>query len=147
MFNKILVSNAWTVRENSHNFKGKHLVISILTYAERSSFHFELRDNPDRVAVLNLYFGDVLAPTGDNFCCSFHNAMEIINFVDQYRNAVEYIIVHCGAGQCRSPAVAAVLTKAFLRESDQPYFDKHRPNSKVYTECIRAAFEKGLFNE
>jgi protein-tyrosine phosphatase len=42
------------------------------------------------------------------------------------------IVLHCNAGLSRSPGVAAALSNV-LCGNDQSFFERYRPNRRVYT--------------
>ncbi len=65
-------------------------------------------------------------------------AAKIWRFVDQYRDTIGAIVVHCEQGMSRSPAVAAALCEA-LGGDPRPFFDEFAPNRHVYELVLRAA--------
>ncbi len=63
--------------------------------------------------MLRLAFNDIVAaPAAEDILFSAEHAGEILRFVEQWPY-VERIVIHCGAGVSRSPAVALGLCDAF----------------------------------
>lgn len=75
------------------------------------------------------------------------HATQILDFVEKYWNDIEVLMVHCYAGQCRSPAVAAAIHKIWQDYDDSAYFNLYTPNSLVYKTILEVANEKGLFGK
>lgn len=68
-------------------------------------------------------------------------AIQILDFVDLYKNKIEMIVVHCEAGISRSAGVAGALS-LILNSSDQYYFDHYLPNMLVYRKILNAHMER-----
>lgn len=82
------------------------------------------------------------------------HALQILNFVNEMlTKKVNTFLIHCQAGYCRSPAVAAALCKllnghmispcseyslSVLDGIDSWYFDSFAPNIHVYYTLVRA---------
>lgn len=66
------------------------------------------------------------------------DAREIWSAVQQHRDHVETILVHCEAGISRSPAVAAAICRA-LGQDDSSFFRDYQPNRHVYRLVLQAA--------
>ena len=113
-----------------------HIVISI---ADAAGIHPALADDPARRGVLRAAFDDVVPTrretTGSKRAMSPHDARAIREFVEAYLEDVELIVVHCEAGMCRSPAVAAALWR-WLEGGRGPFFDTFRPNAHVYRTMV-----------
>lgn len=60
-----------------------------------------------------------------------HHAKLIWQFVKQWQETVETIVVHCEQGMSRSPAVAAAICKVFDGDNRQ-FFHEYMPNRYVY---------------
>jgi len=69
------------------------------------------------------------------------HAAAIWDFVESHRNDVETIVVHCNAGYCRSPAVAAGLCKVLIG-NDRQFFRGKDPNMHVYRMMVRVGKER-----
>ena len=59
------------------------------------------------------------------------HARAIWQFVEQWQETVETIVVHCEQGMSRSPAVAAAICKVFDGDNRQ-FFHEYMPNRYVY---------------
>jgi predicted protein tyrosine phosphatase len=69
---------------------------------------------------------------------SVKQGVEILDFVGKYRDVRE-IVIHCSAGMCRSPAVAAALQFLLDRQTSSYLFAPYRPNLLVYARIIEAS--------
>lgn len=56
----------------------------------------------------------------------------------------ELLLVHCDAGVCRSPAVAAAISRIYKGEDNEWFQKPYLPNMKVYNTMLKV---KGLSNE
>jgi len=88
--------------------------------------------------VLQLAFDDIEPDppdengiTGGLVLMTRQHARQIWDFVEQHRNEVDTIVVHCEAGFCRSPAVAAALCRG-MGGDDARFFWEYQPNQHVY---------------
>ena len=108
-----------------------YVVVSI---ADAAGVHPTLIDSPLRLGVLRLGFDDV-APNKNGergkTPMTSAQAREIREFVEAHLEFLELVVVHCDAGMCRSPAVAAALWR-WLEGSRGPFFETFRPNPHVY---------------
>jgi len=89
-------------------------------------------------AVLELGFDDIEPDPPDDdgvtTCLALmtrEHARQIWDFVEKHRDHVGTIVVHCEAGFCRSPAVAAALCKG-MGGDDARFFRDYDPNMHVY---------------
>lgn len=69
-------------------------------------------------------------------------AGQILDFYQQHSTKV--VLIHCDAGQCRSPAVAAALSKIFTGDDFQWFKPPYTPNSSVYRVIMEVASQRGL---
>ena len=104
-------------------------------------------DVPERYPaprVLRLCFDDAVDSSFYQNLITMEQAEAIRDFVLQYQDEIDLLIVHCTAGQSRSPAVAAGIV-AGLGKNDRCFWEceRYRPNPRVY-EWVRAAFETGI---
>lgn len=69
-------------------------------------------------------------------------AIRVVYFVNQWKNKVQTIIVHCGAGISRSAGVAAAIGKV-LNGDDTFVFNnpKYVPNRNCYRKTLNAFME------
>jgi len=122
-----------------------HLIISISTPGDEEA---EVRLNEFTVDVLRLSFNDLDQEPGPAFRKVYGEpvlfdeklAVQIRDFVQaNVGRSIKQIVVHCDAGQSRSPAVAAALAKK-LNGSDDEFWEpsvmyaqrRYSPNRLVY---------------
>lgn len=74
------------------------------------------------------------------------HAEQILQFVNEHYDKVDYFLVHCTAGQSRSPAVAAAIQKVKGGEDDI-WFSIKTPNMRVYRKILEAAHRRGEYGE
>lgn len=91
-------------------------------------------------AVTHLFFDDVTE--GDENCITKQDAQKIAQFVHQWKDKVDCIIVHCYAGISRSSGTAAAIAKYVLGD-DSCIFDnpKYCPNMTCYKYVLAALTE------
>lgn len=108
-----------------------HVVISITTTAEDVA---RIPQNEHCRGVLRLWFRDVDQVSEqhpEETLFRPEHAKRIWELVRAHRAEIERVLVHCDAGMCRSPAVAAAIARA-LGEDDEPFFRRYMPNRRVY---------------
>lgn len=72
------------------------------------------------------------------------DAEKILSFVQDIKDKIEILLVHCEAGVSRSPATAAALSLIY-HDTDEIFFKPpFRPNMKVYNSILKKAVELGL---
>jgi predicted protein tyrosine phosphatase len=116
-----------------------HLLISITSAPEDQA---RLRTSENTLGVLRLSFPDVDTPTPEFPEASLFGVAEarrIWEFVLAHRDQTQRIVIHCDAGQCRSPAVAAALAKVFDGD-DSEFFRRYRPNRRVFRTLLETYF-------
>jgi predicted protein tyrosine phosphatase len=113
-----------------------HVIISITTTADDQA---RLPPSPMCSGVLRLVFPDLDEPRpdfpGEIFGPDHANA--ICAFVEQHRDQITRVVLHCDAGVSRSPGVAAALAVC-LGEDDAELFRRYRPNMRVYRTILNA---------
>jgi predicted protein tyrosine phosphatase len=69
-----------------------------------------------------------------------NHAIQIRNFVETYKNNVDFFIVHCKAGVSRSPAVAFAIREMYLGDNPVRLFGiyQYAPNFHIYKLCMKA---------
>jgi predicted protein tyrosine phosphatase len=72
------------------------------------------------------------------------HADQILDFVNDMWDQVDLFMVHCEAGQSRSPAVAAAIVK-IRGQDDSDYFRNRTPNAFVYRVMLETAFSRGEY--
>jgi len=111
--------------------------------------------HPKCLDVLSIQFDDVDSDDWQIGCKSIteKQANQIWTFVDYYlqRNhtnpkldntKAELILIHCNAGVCRSPALAAAISRIYTGE-DKEWFQKpYLPNMKVYNTMLKVELAK-----
>lgn len=117
-----------------------HVVISI---ADVPTARHDIVPNEETKDVLYLYFHDADVERPGIMLFNSVDAGKILRFYERYRNEVESIVVHCVAGQCRSPAVAAVLQK-IETGNDDIWFKTKTPNMLVYRTLLEEAHDYGM---
>jgi predicted protein tyrosine phosphatase len=80
---------------------------------------------------LRIAFDDIDKPNGDKILFDKSHATQIWDFVESVWDKVDLLLIHCLAGTCRSPAVAAAVAK-IKYDDDSLYFRLHTPNMLVY---------------
>ena len=97
-------------------------------------------------AVLQLAFHDAEPPAhGELLLMSRDQADEIWRFIDEHRNEVDAVVVHCESGVSRSPAVAAALCASFGGDA-ATFFEEFQPNGHVY-QLVRDAARRSRPDE
>jgi predicted protein tyrosine phosphatase len=109
-------------------FEEPHVIVSITSALEdqaRLPIHEQTR------GVLRLSFADRDEPSfeGERLFDA-DDARAIWALLREHRDA-EVLVVHCDAGLCRSPAVAAAVSRA-LNGDDEEFFRRYRPNMRVF---------------
>ncbi|MDC3986544.1 hypothetical protein [Polyangium jinanense] len=108
-----------------------HVIVSI---SSSESDQARIPASPHCRALLRLAFADADAKTEsipEASLFSRAHARAIWDLVEAHLPHIERLIVHCDAGMCRSPAVAAAISK-MLTGDDAEYFRRYRPNMRVY---------------
>lgn len=100
------------------------------------------KDNPTVLDVLTLCFEDCDETDRERYDGSWvfneDEAELIFWFVEQWKDKVDSIWVHCDGGVSRSAGVAAALLKHYTGDDSQIFDNpKYYPNSLVYSTCIR----------
>lgn len=77
-------------------------------------------------------------------CISEQQAKEIAEFVFENADSVDYFVVHCEAGKCRSAGVGAAILKYFNGDDSQIFGNRfYVPNTTCYRRALNALHEKG----
>jgi predicted protein tyrosine phosphatase len=118
-----------------------HVIVSITSSeADRA----RIPESPHCRALLRLAFADADAKTEsipEESLFSRAHARAIWDLVDEHLPHIERLVVHCDAGMCRSPAVAAAIAKV-LTGDDAEYFRRYRPNMRVYRTMLEMYYEE-----
>lgn len=122
--------------------KQKHskysIIISIKSSWDREMPNVFCDDNNKVKAILSLSFDDVTREDDKRFCMKPEDGVKIADFVNEWYNKVDRIIVHCDGGVSRSAGVCAAIMR--VKEGDDwPIFDnrnKH-PNMTCYLRTLK----------
>jgi predicted protein tyrosine phosphatase len=90
---------------------------------------------------LRIAFADIDKPNGDKILFDESRAVQIWDFVERIWDKVDLLLIHCLAGTCRSPAVAAAIAKVKYGD-DNLYFKLHTPNMLVYRIMLEKYYER-----
>jgi predicted protein tyrosine phosphatase len=63
---------------------------------------------------------------------SDNDAIKILDFVEEIKDKIDILYIHCYAGLSRSPAVAAALCDIYNIDSEINWFFNYSPNIFVY---------------
>lgn len=119
-----------------------HVIVSITTVAHDQA---RLPTNGHTLEVLRLSFPDAdgaVAPWREEDLFSPSHANAVWDLVERHREAIEHLVVHCDAGQSRSQAVAAAISRALLGE-DEAFFARSHPNRRVYSTLLQVFVDRG----
>lgn len=95
---------------------------------------FPTLSDVNREGLLQLMFADTADPDRtDSFTAS--HAAELLDFVEQFWDRVEVLLIHCEAGMSRSPGVAAALSRIYYGD-DGPWGEYDFPNGLVYQRLV-----------
>lgn len=125
---KYLVLSREKAKEYCNHINEPTAIISI-TFHGRTFPKFV--ENENIKDILYERFDDVSG--GHDGCMELWQASEICDFVNEVKDKVNLLIVHCDAGQSRSAGVCAAIMK-YLEGDDSPIFNnpKFTPNSHCY---------------
>jgi predicted protein tyrosine phosphatase len=93
------------------------------------------------VSLLQIAFADIDKPIEGKILFDENHAKQIWDFVESVWDRIDLLLIHCLAGTCRSPAVAAAIAKAKYGD-DSLYFGLHAPNMLVYHTMIKEYYER-----
>ena len=68
----------------------------------------------------------------------------VIDFVEEVKDKIEMLVVHCEAGISRSPAVAGAISKVLFGDDSAFFKGPYKPNMHVYRTIIDAAHKREL---
>ena len=141
----------------SSELKIPHIIISITDPDQELA---DLCYNPFCVRILRLQFYDIdidrlkrNTKYSDSWLEPYEGGLftetqaeQIIDFVETYKDKIEFILIHCEIGISRSAGVAAALSKIYLGE-DSSYFKRSFrfvPNMLVYRSILNVAYKGGI---
>ena len=125
-------------REGFEKFESNESFIAI-SITDPNSEKVKIASKP--LDILSLQFYDLDKDTEvfpySRFIFTVNQAEQILNFVKEYKNDVNLIVIHCEAGISRSAGVAGALSLIF-NGTDQYYFKHYLPNMLVYRNILNA---------
>ena len=126
----------------SEKIAKRTLIISITDVGSENA---KFANNPNIISILRLKFDDV--DYDEPNVMSRFQAAKVVEFVNNFIDCVEEIIVHCEAGVSRSAGVCAALM-LIVNGDDTEIFSKARfyPNRVCYR-YVLDAFYGGYTNE
>ena len=146
----IAIASRLIAEKASALIKTPHAIISI---TDPDSNLPTFAPNENRLGILSLQFYDLDDISGQmepkdakEYLAQFGNglfkdyqAAEIVDFVEEVKDKIKGILVHCEAGVSRSAAVAAAI-ELVLNGSDERVFKDRRysPNQYVYGKLLKA---------
>ena len=123
-------------REAFEKFKSDEPFIAI-SITDPNSEKVKIKNKP--IDILFLQFYDLDKDTGQfpysKFIFNTNQAEQILNFVEEYKDKVNLIVVHCEAGISRSAGVAGSLSLIY-NGTDEYYFKHYLPNMLVYRKIL-----------
>jgi len=136
----ILVMSKQMMQQEESKIIMKHIVISIRSYSKNpEKYHVKFSDNSNRIALLSVDFDDISHSQYLDFGVKYglnlfseDQAKQIWNFVQEHKDT-ELLIVHCDAGVCRSPAIAAAIAEGLGQDFTWLFDPKwYHPNEFVF---------------
>ena len=129
-------------RKNAIEFSGKehqtpYIIISI---TDVNSENVVFKESSQLKGIVRLKFNDTDSEGVP--AITSKDAKQIIDFVEEWKNHVELIVVHCEAGISRSSGVCAALM-LWLNGDDTPVFDNafYKPNMRCYRTILNEALK------
>lgn len=114
---------------------------AIISITDAISIPVSFNPNKNIVGILRLTFDDtdIKSP----YSITERDAVNIIEFVEKYKDITDNFIIHCEAGISRSAGVAAALSKIY-NGSDCDIFENpmYKPNMLVYNTILYTVWEK-----
>ncbi|QGJ71204.1 Hypothetical protein PBC10988_29080 [Planctomycetales bacterium 10988] len=126
MCNQILVLNRVDAEEFESSFSWA--CISIANAEEE----FATIPDDNRLALFQLAFIDQTQPYPGFALFNDEHAYEIFDFVSNYWDEIDTLLIHCDAGISRSSAVAAVLSRFKFGSEGEFLYPPYDPNPRVY---------------
>lgn len=116
----------------SYSKLNKKIVIVSITCLNDSLPNFNL-ENENILGILELHFNDIERQYKDYQIPKKEDFKELKKFIDNYKNTVDEIVVHCHAGISRSSATASAICR-YLNIDDSFIWDSYmyHPNRLVF---------------
>lgn len=91
----------------------------------------------------DFYYVEKNGTVNDLKAITEQQANQIWQFVEKYIGKSEIVLIHCDAGVCRSPAVAAAIEFYYTGRDAKWFKSPYCPNMKVYNTMLKL---KGMNN-
>lgn len=121
---------------------GKYAYISIMD-SDQSPSKLP-QESGECIGILRICTDDVLDGTNQGrITVPFeqHHASAVLDFWNSVKNDIDILVVHCNGGQCRSPAIAAAITR-IEGGDDGKWFETKRPNIRVYRAILEEHYAR-----
>jgi len=122
--------------------KGRYAYISLMDSDQSPSVLPE--GSGECIGVLRIATDDVLDETDQGrptVVFDQSHAAALLDFWNLVRDNIDVLAVHCNGGQCRSPAVAAAITR-IEGGDDERWFKTKRPNIRVYRSILEEYYAR-----
>lgn len=128
-----------TIHDLSHPLFPNGFTWAVISISDDETFP-DIHRTEQCKGILQLNFNDIEKPQFGKILFDKKHAKSILEFAKkQVDDNLDYLIVHCYAGQCRSPAICAALSKIYgLKE--QWLFDHFYPNMRVYKTILETYY-------
>lgn len=115
------------------------IIISIRSSWDKELPKLPISDTNNVKAILSLSFDDVDISDNPKYCMKSEDGDKIVEFLTEWYDKIDTIIVHCDGGISRSAGVCAALMRVFEGD-DYPIFDnqKKHPNMTCYLVTLRS---------
>lgn len=130
---RIIVLSEKLAQKYSYEITQKAIIISITCPPEDNVL---FADNNNILDIFNMKFNDLDSDVDENYKAPIQSDFNgLKNFIDKYKDKIEEIVVHCGAGASRSPACALAICD-YLKEKityKNMEYSEMNYNKKVYS--------------
>jgi predicted protein tyrosine phosphatase len=132
----LILSQEEAITYTETDKENEYVIISI---TENPAKPVKLTQNNSMLSVLRLYFDDIDLECPEGIPMSQKDAQDIQEFVDNWKDKVNTIIVHCAAGISRSAGVAAALSMVLNGNDNEIWDSKHYlPNTHCCSMVMKA---------
>jgi predicted protein tyrosine phosphatase len=133
--------NFWVLNRESASVSHPKVRSILISITDPDEPLLDIQHPEAYLGVLRLSFHDVeriLDGYPEVIPFTENDAESIINFIDNYKNDIELVVVHCEAGISRSAGVAAALS--LILNNDCGFFHEYYyPNTLVKSIILRKA--------
>lgn len=107
------------------------------------NFGFVFTENKYCKGVLTIYVDDIVKPVEGAVLFSEKHARLILDFVEEYREKVDTLLIHCYAGSSRSAAIGKALLD-MESVSSQNLINRTTPNEHIYQVMMNTGNRKNI---